>query len=205
MSPGGDTPAPCALFVGAGDGLAVVSFERPAERNPLSLPTLALLERVFSSLAARDDIGAVIFTGSGDAFASGADIREVAALTPESARLFAARGQSLFRKIAGARPLTVAAVDGFCMGGGLDLALSCRLRVASPRAAFAHPGARLGIITGWGGTQRLPRAVGDALAFEMMLTGRRLGGAEAYAAGLVHRLSERPLELALELARAARP
>ena len=182
--------------------VAVLRFNRPAARNPLSSPTLALLESLFNSLAARAEVVAVVFTGSRDVFASGADIREVGALTPESARRFAARGQRLFQTIAGARPLTVAAVEGFCMGGALDLALACRVRVASPAATFAHPGSRLGIITGWGGTQRLPLLVGDALAFEMLLTGRRLSGAEAYAAGLVQHLAERPVERARQIARA---
>jgi enoyl-CoA hydratase/carnithine racemase len=87
------------------------------------------------------------------------------------------------------------------MGGGLDLALACHLRCASPRAVFAHPGARLGVITGWGGTRRLPLAVGPAVAAEMFLTGRRLSGAEAFELGLVEYLSEQPLERALEVAR----
>jgi enoyl-CoA hydratase len=184
--------------------VAIIRLNRPAERNPLSVSTLERLAGLFSSLVTRDRISAVIFTGSGDVFASGADIRELSALTPESARGFAARGQDLFQAIASARTLTVAAVNGFCMGGGLDLALACSLRVAAPGAVFAHPGARLGIITGWGGTQRLPRLVGDALACEMFLTGRRLSGAEALAAGLVQHLSERPLERAREIALATR-
>jgi enoyl-CoA hydratase len=201
---GSDRAADDALSVEEHESVAVIRFRRPAERNPLSVSTLERLDSLFSSLTSRDRIKAVLFTGSGDVFASGADIRELSSLTPESARGFAARGQSLFQKISDARALTVAAVGGFCMGGALDLALACRLRVASPGAVFAHPGARLGIITGWGGTQRLPRLVGDALAFEMFLTGRRLSGSEAFAAGLVQHLSERPLERARELALAAR-
>jgi enoyl-CoA hydratase len=204
MSAGGAGAPGDAVVLEEHGPLAVIRLDRPAERNPLSVSTLERLDQLFSSLLNRDTVNAVIFTGSGDVFASGANIRELSSLTPESAREFAARGQSLFQKIADARPLTVAAVGGFCMGGGLDLALSCRLRVAAPGAVFAHPGARLGIITGWGGTQRLPRLVGDALAFEMFLTGRRLSGPEAFAAGLVQHLSEQPLERARELALATR-
>jgi enoyl-CoA hydratase len=204
MSAGGADERGAAVVLEEHGPLAVFRLNRPAERNPLSVSTLEEIERLFSSLVARDHLDAVIFTGSGDAFASGANIRELSSLTPAAAREFAARGQSLFQKIADARPLTVAAVGGFCMGGGLDLALSCRLRVAAPGAVFAHPGARLGIITGWGGTQRLPRLVGDALAFEMFLTGRRLSGSEAFAAGLVQHLSEQPLERARQLALASR-
>ena len=203
---GDDEPAATLppLVVEEHDAVAVLRLNRPRERNPLSRPTLAALEQAFDELTARPDLKALVITGAEDVFASGADIRELQTLTPAAAREFSARGQRLFQKIADAPPLTVAAVNGYCMGGGLDLALACDVRVASPRAVFAHPGARLGIITGWGGTQRLPRLVGDALAYEMLLTGRRLSGAEAHAAGLVHRLADRPLELALELALAAR-
>jgi enoyl-CoA hydratase/carnithine racemase len=121
-------------------------------------------------------------------------------LTPDSARAFAERGQNLFQRISEARQLTIAAVNGFCMGGGLDLALACRVRVASPGAVFAHPGARLGIITGWGGTQRLPRLVGPARALEMFATGRRLDASEALAFGLVSHLHPDALACALALA-----
>ncbi|HEX5706576.1 MAG TPA: enoyl-CoA hydratase/isomerase family protein [Pyrinomonadaceae bacterium] len=182
---------------------AVIRLARPDERNPLSTSTLNAIEEAFSQLSADASINSVVFNGTGDVFASGADIREVSSLTPDSARSLSARGQRLFQTIADARTLTIAAVDGYCMGGGLDLALACRLRVASPRAVFAHPGARLGIITGWGGTRRLPLAVGPSVAAEMFLTGRRLNGAEAYESGLVEYLSERPLERALEIALAS--
>lgn len=184
--------------------VAVVRFDRPAERNPLSSNTLDELERTLDSLAARDgDLRAIILTGAGGAFASGANIRELAALDSGEAREFARRGQRVMAKVANAAPLTVAAVDGYCMGGGLDLAMSCDLRVASPRSVFAHPGARLGVITGWGGTQRLARLVGAARAFELFLTARRLTAAEAFAWGLVNRLAEDPLASALELAAAS--
>ena len=121
-------------------------------------------------------------------------------LTPDSARAFAERGQNLFQRIADARQLTIAAVNGYCMGGGLDLALACRVRVASPSAVFAHPGARLGIITGWGGTQRLARLVGAARALEMFTTARRLTAAEALEFGLVDVLAEDALARAAEIA-----
>lgn len=182
--------------------VAVVRLDRPAERNPLSSTTLDELERTLDALAARANLRAIILTGSGGAFASGANIRELAALDVTDAREFARRGQRVLRKVADAPQLTVAAVDGYCMGGGLDLALSCDLRVASPRSVFAHPGARLGVITGWGGTQRLARTVGEARAFEMFLTARRLTAAEAFDAGLVNRLAEDALGCALEVAAA---
>lgn len=184
--------------------VAFLRFDRPAARNPLSANTLDELERALDALAARAvGLRAIIFTGAGGAFASGANIRELAALDASEAREFARRGQRVMAKVANAAPLTVAAVDGYCMGGGLDLALSCDLRVASSRSVFAHPGARLGVITGWGGTQRLARLVGEARAFEMFLTARRLTAAEAFAWGLVNRLAEDPAGYALELAAAS--
>jgi len=194
----GDAPPP--LVVERRGPFAVVRLNRPAERNPLSVSTLNELENAFNSLAASEEVSAVIFTGAGDVFASGADIRELQRLTPESALDFARRGQRLFRSIEEARVPTVAAVNGFCMGGGLDLAMACRVRCAAPSAVFAHPGARLGVITGWGGTQRLPRLVGEARALEMFATGRRLTAEEALEFGLVSRVCDPVLDCALELA-----
>ncbi|MBV9924965.1 MAG: enoyl-CoA hydratase/isomerase family protein [Acidobacteria bacterium] len=184
---------------------AVIRLNRPAQRNPLSVATLSELDAAFSSLSARTEIDAVIFTGTGEAFASGADIGELRTLTPDSARAFAERGQNLFQRINDARQLTVAAVNGFCMGGGLDLALACRVRVASPNAVFAHPGARLGVITGWGGTQRLPRLIGSARALELFATGRRLNASEALEVGLVSFVRSDALSHALEIASGHNP
>lgn len=197
MSTGAEPPP---VSVEERDALAVLRIERPAQRNSLSVSTLARLDEAFSSLSARADIKAVIITGTGEAFASGADIRELQALTRETACAFAERGQRLFQRIADARQMTVAAVNGFCMGGGLDLALACRVRVASRAAVFAHPGARLGVITGWGGTQRLPRLVGAARALEMFATARRLTASEALEFGLVSHVHDDALACALELA-----
>jgi enoyl-CoA hydratase len=189
-----------SVIVEERDTLAVIRINRPEQRNSLDAATLNELERAFSNLSAREHIKAFIFTGTGDAFASGADIRELSALTPDTAREFARRGQSLFQRIADARQLTVAAVNGYCMGGGLDLALACNIRVAAPNAVFAHPGARLGIITGWGGTQRLTALVGAARALELFTTARRLTADEALEIGLVSRIQIDALACALELA-----
>jgi enoyl-CoA hydratase len=192
-------PAPPVVVEERG-ALAILRIARPAQRNSLSVATLSKLDEAFSSLNARDDIGALVFTGDEDVFASGADIRELQTLTPDSARAFAERGQHLFQRISEARQLTIAAVNGYCMGGGLDLALACRVRVAAPGAVFAHPGARLGVITGWGGTQRLPNLIGATRALEMFTTGRRLTAAEALAFGLVSRIHPDALACALQLA-----
>ena len=180
--------------------LAVIRINRPEQKNSLNAATLSDLDEAFSSLAARDGINAIIFTGTRDVFASGADIRELQTLTPDSALEFARRGQAFFQKISEARQLTIAAVNGYCMGGGLDLALACRVRVASPEAIFAHPGARLGIITGWGGTRRLPALVGAPLALEMFTTAKRVSAEEAFNIGLVSRVQTDALDCAVELA-----
>jgi enoyl-CoA hydratase len=189
-----------AIILEARSSFAIVRINRAPFRNSLSVATLEELDTVVSTLIKQETIRAIIFTGTGDVFASGADIRELQALTPASAGEFALRGQRLFQRIADAPQLTIAAINGYCMGGGLDLALACDLRCASPEAVFAHPGARLGIITGWGGTQRLPRLIGAARAFELFATARRVDCREAYEMGLVSRVGERALDCAVEIA-----
>jgi enoyl-CoA hydratase len=193
-----------AVIVETRASSAIIRFNRPAERNPLSDATLDELDKSFSALVARKDLSAIIFTGTNDVFASGANIRELRELTPTSAKEFSRRGQRLFQRIADAPQLTIAAINGYCMGGALDLALACDTRCASPTAVFAHPGARLGIITGWGGTQRLPRLIGTARALEMFTTARRVGSIEAYEIGLVSRIGEPVIDCALEIATANR-
>lgn len=190
-----------AVLLEERDRVAIIRLNRPAQRNPLSLSTLDLLEAAFSRCTEGDGYIAVVFTGAGDAFASGANIRELRGLTRESALEFAARGGRLLSRISESRLLTVAAVNGFCMGGGLDLALSCDVRVACEEAVFAHPGARLGIITGWGGTQRLTRLIGSARACEMFLTASRVSARDAHAIGLVDRIAPDAVECALEIIR----
>jgi enoyl-CoA hydratase len=180
---------------------AIVRFNRPAQRNPLSLDTLQELSRTTSALFARDDIPAIIFTGTEDVFASGANINELAQLDTKAALEFSRRGQELFQTIADARLVTIAAINGYCMGGALDLALACDIRVASPSAIFSHPGARLGIITGWGGTQRLPRIVGRANALEFMLTARQYTALDALRVGLITHVGNPVLNYALRLAK----
>ena len=178
----------------------IIRLNRPAERNSLSVAMLEVLDTLVSTLITRSDLSGIIFTGTGDVFASGANISELRTLTPSTALEFAQRGQRLFQKIADAPQLTIAAVNGYCMGGGLDLALACRLRYASPNAVFAHPGARLGIITGWGGTQQLPRLTGTARALEIFTTAKRVTSSEALEIGLVNRVGDSVLDYACETA-----
>lgn len=190
-----DTTTP-TLEVEIKTSIAVVRLTRPAARNPLSVATLEELEREFSSLSRREDIKAIIFTGAEDVFASGANINEVRELTPETALKFSHRWQTFFQSIADSDKLTIAAINGYCMGGALDLALACKIRVATPNAVFAHPGLRLGIITGWGGTQRLSRLVGQTRALDIFLTARRVNAVEALEIGLVSAVDENVLESA---------
>jgi enoyl-CoA hydratase len=189
-----DSPA----IVTTRDGpIAIIRFNKPAQRNPLSIATLHDLERVLSELAVQDNTKALIFIGSDDVFASGANIRELAQLDPVSALKFSEPGQRVMQTIADATPLTIAAINGYCMGGALDLALACDIRVASSSAVFAHPGAKLGIITGWGGTQRLPRIIGRTRALEMFATARRITSKQALLAGLVTRVEDPVLACAI--------
>jgi len=195
-----DSPAIVTHLDGA---VALIRFNRPAKRNPLSIATLHNLKSALSELIVVDEIKTIIFTGTADVFASGADLRELSQLDHVSALEFSHLGQRIFQTIADARQLTIAAINGYCIGGGLDLALACNIRVASPNAIFAHPGVRLGIITGWGGTQRLPRIIGRARAMELMLTGRTLSSDAALSIGLVTRVEDPILACALAISRAS--
>jgi enoyl-CoA hydratase len=156
----------------------------------------ATLDRVKTSPSLR----AVIFTGTADAFASGANIKELVRLDASQAAEFSRRGQQLMDEIAKLDQMTIAAINGFCMGGALDFALACDIRIASKSAVFAHPGSKLGIITGWGGTQRLPRLVGKAKAIELFSTARRFSSDEALQAGLITRIADPVLTAAIVIA-----
>jgi len=185
--------------------VATLTFNRSAQRNPLSSFILDSLDLVLSVVLGNQNVKTIIFTGTDDVFLSGADIRELAMLDPIAALTFAEKGQQLLQRIADASQVTVAAINGYCMGGGLDFALACDVRVASPTAVFAHPGARLGIITGWGGTQRLPRLIGKTLALELLLTGRRLNSFQAMENGLIHAIKDPVVNGAIELVEGSRP
>ena len=175
----------------------VIRFARPERKNPLSVETLEALREAVLELQGDASLERIVITGSGDTFAAGANIREVAELNPETARPFGKRGQDLMLLIHRSSKPVIAAIDGYCMGGALDLATACRHRIASPRSVFAHPGPKLGIITGWGGTQFLPRLIGEKRALGMLLTGRLVSATEALDLGLVDALAEDPFELAL--------
>lgn len=175
----------------------IIQFNNPEARNPLSVKILDELHKIIDETSKNEQINSIIFTGTDDIFASGANLREIAEVTKENAEEFALRGQNLMNKIANLD--TIAAVNGFCFGGAFDLALACRKRIASPDALFSHPGANLGIMTGWGGTQRLPRLVGEAKALEIFLTAKRVTAEEALKIGLIDEIAENPLKFALKM------
>ncbi len=176
----------------------IVRFNRPEVRSPLSIEALDALSEIVEDVDTRVEIRSLIFTGVNNVFASGADLKEIAQVaTKEGARAFARRGQELMGRIAGLECVTVAAVNGLCFGGALDLALACKRRIATSDALFAHPGVDLGIITGWSGTQRLPRLIGQAKALEMFFTAKRVDAREALSIGLIDAIDEDPISLAL--------
>src|SRR5688572_17093854 len=125
----------------------IVWFNRPEIRSPLSIFVMEKLHRIIDEIETDKTIKMLVFTGAEDVFASGADLREIAQITNKNVRQFALRGQDLMHKISNLNQLTIAAINGFCFGGALDLALSCDKRIASPNAQFSHPGANLGIMT----------------------------------------------------------
>ncbi|MEP7075873.1 MAG: enoyl-CoA hydratase/isomerase family protein [Acidobacteriota bacterium] len=182
--------------------VSIIRFDRPEIRSPLSIHVIEALAGIFTDDHVADEFRAVIVTGTDNVFASGADLREIAEVRPTVARAFAERGQALMNSIAQSKVLTIAAVNGYCFGGALDLALACDRRIASRNAVFAHPGTGLGIITGWGGTQRLPRLVGEAISLEMFFTAGRIDAGNALRIGLVEAIADDALQAAIAMASA---
>jgi methylglutaconyl-CoA hydratase len=168
---------------------ALVTIERPDRRNALDRATVSELGRVGRELAGQADLRAVVLTGSVDrAFCAGADLKERASMTDDEVRLMLDAYRSDLAWLGGAPFPVVAALNGAALGGGLELALACDLRVAARHAVLGMPETSLGVIPGAGGTQRLPRLVGYARALEMILLGRRLDADEALEVGLVNRV-----------------
>jgi enoyl-CoA hydratase/carnithine racemase len=147
---------------------------------------------------ANDPPARLILAGNAHFFSAGADLNEIAALTGPEAFRFAHMGQRLMRAVAEFPAPSTAVIHGYCMGGGLDLALACQHRIAGPHALFGHRGAALGLITGWGGTQRLPRLVGKGRALQMFLAAEKVHARQAVEIGLADRLADDPLAAALE-------
>jgi len=174
------------LLVSTKDRIAVVTINRPDKLNALNAQCKSELKDLFTSLKSNQEVDIVIVTGSGEkAFVAGTDIAELTALNAQSGKEFAEGGQSVFDLIQHLGKPVIAAVNGFALGGGLELALACHIRIASENAKFGQPEVNLGIIPGYGGTQRLPRIVGVSKATEMTLTGNPITAQEALRIGLV--------------------
>jgi enoyl-CoA hydratase len=175
------------LLYSTTESIATIVINRPAVRNALNAATLDDLQAAVEHVGNDSSIRVVIVTGAGDrAFVAGADISEIAALTSEEGQRFARRGQSIFDAVETLGKPVIAAVNGYALGGGCELAMACTLRIASENAMFGQPEVKLGIIPGYGGTQRLSRLVGKSHALELLLTGEMISAAEALRVGLVN-------------------
>src|SRR6476620_6884150 len=174
------------LLLERSDAYAVVTLNRPKVMNALNRALFAELDDAFAALANDSGVRAIILTGAGEkAFAAGADISELATLTAAERQQVALRGQAIFRKIETCGKPVIAAIQGFALGGGCELAMACTFRVASERARLGQPEVKLGLVPGYGGTQRLPRLVGKGAALKLLLTGDMVGAEEAFRMGLV--------------------
>jgi enoyl-CoA hydratase len=177
------------LLVEEAAGVLTVTINRPRVLNALDARTLEELDRVMADAARRDDVRAVIVTGAGEkAFVAGADINELSVMTPIGGREHARRGQAVFDRIERLGKPVIAAVNGFALGGGCELAMACTVRLAADTARFGQPEINLGLIPGYAGSQRLPRIVGRGRALELLLTGTPITAAEAHRIGLVNRV-----------------
>jgi enoyl-CoA hydratase len=169
--------------------VAIVTINRPDKLNALNSVVMREIGDFFSKVATADNIEAVVFTGAGEkSFVAGADIAEINTLSPTEAAHFARYGQQIFTKIERFPKLCIAAVNGFALGGGCELAMSFHVRFASENAKFGQPEVKLGIIPGYGGTQRLPRLVGKGRALELLLSGDIITADEAFRIGLVNKI-----------------
>ena len=174
------------IAVEVSDRVAVLTLNRPKVLNAMNAALFAELDAALQMLGADDSVRAVIVTGAGEkAFAAGADIEELAAVSQSDGQGLSERGQRVFGKLETLGKPAIAAVNGFALGGGCELAMACTVRIASETARLGLPEVKLGLIPGYGGTQRLPRLVGKGAALKMMLTGEMISAAEALRIGLV--------------------
>jgi len=177
------------LLLERDQAVLIITINRPAVLNALNAATLAELDLAIEAARGDAGVGALIITGAGEkAFVAGADIKELAGQTGVAGRDQARQGQALFDRIERLGKPVVAAVNGFALGGGCELAMACTMRVASETAKFGQPEINLGLIPGYGGSQRLPRLVGRGRALELLLTGAPISADEAWRIGLVNRV-----------------
>jgi enoyl-CoA hydratase len=171
------------------DGVLIVTIDRPKVLNALNAQTVGEIESVFNAARDDDSVKAIVLTGGGEkAFVAGADIAELAQMNPISGKATASRGQEVFLTIERFPKAVIAAINGFALGGGCELALACHIRIASEKAQLGLPEVTLGIIPGYGGTQRLARLVGKGKALEIICTGDRVTAADAEKIGLVNKV-----------------
>ncbi len=171
--------------------ILTITIARPEALNALNIELISELKSAFEAAYDNTEVGGIILTGSGEkAFAAGADIKEIAELSELNARKFAERGQSLFSAIENFEKPVIAAVNGYALGGGCELAMACHFRVASLSAQFGQPEVNLGLIPGYGGTQRLTKLIGKGRALELLMTGNAINAEEAKQIGLVNHVEE---------------
>ena len=178
------------LLLDVADRVATVTVNRPDKLNALNDDVMREIGAMFDELSSRADVGAVVITGAGRAFVAGADIGALATAQSGALEQFARAGQAMFRRIEQSPKPVIAAVNGFAFGGGCELALACHVRIASASAKFGQPEVKLGLIPGYGGTQRLPRLVGRGRALQLILTGEPIDAVEALRIGLVNSVVE---------------
>jgi len=172
-------------------GVRVLRLQSLDGTNRLKIACVLALTDAIRNLA--DENRSLIIAGNDKFFSAGAELEEIAVLYGPAAYEFSKKGQALMAAVETFPAPAYAAISGYCMGGGLDLALACRYRIASPHAIFGHRGAALGLITGWGGTQRLPRLIGEARALELFVAAEKVHAAHALEIGLVDAIAEDPV------------
>jgi enoyl-CoA hydratase len=178
-----------SVLVERDGAVSVVTINRPKVLNALNGPTIAALDAAMTAAGADEDVRAIVLTGAGDrAFVAGADINELAVQTPVAGREHARRGQRVFDRIERLGKPVIAAVNGFALGGGCELAMACTIRLAADTAKFGQPEINLGLLPGYAGSQRLPRLVGQGRALELLLSGQQISAEEAWRIGLVNRV-----------------
>ena len=184
------------------DNIAIITVNRPDALNALNLGVLGDLEKVITQAENDPDVYVLVITGAGRSFVAGADITQMKDLAPNEAKAFGKYGSSVFSKIEAISKPVIAAVNGFALGGGCELAMACDIRIAGSKAKFGQPEVSLGIIPGFGGTQRMPRIVGLAKAKELIYTAQTIGADEALRIGLVNQVvpDDELMSVALEMA-----
>lgn len=190
---------------GSAGRVLIIRLISPDKTNRLTCACVQALTAAIEQLKLQNQLRPLIIAGNTQFFSVGADLNEINTLTGPEAYEFSALGQRLMQTIGTYPAPVIAAIEGHCMGGGLDLALACHRRIAGPNAVFGHRSAALGLVTGWGGTQRLPRLIGKARALELFIAAEKISAARALEIGLVEAVVERPVEEALRSLQSAAP